>query len=101
MVMHSLGLQLQSKNTKWSHIELLELIDEYGSINKAASSMGMSYKAAWLAVEAINNMSREPVLLRQTGGTQGGGTQLTDYGRRFVHLYRCIEDEQKKTFCKP
>lgn len=46
MVMHSLGLQLQSKNTKWSHIELLELIDEYGSINKAASSMGMSYKAA-------------------------------------------------------
>ncbi|MGI9142985.1 MAG: winged helix-turn-helix domain-containing protein, partial [Fluviibacter sp.] len=40
----SLGLPLQSKNTKWNHIELLELIDEYGSINKAATSMGMSYK---------------------------------------------------------
>lgn len=96
----SLGLPLQSKNTKWSHIELLELIDEYGSINKAASSMGMSYKAAWLAVEAINNMSKEPVVLRQTGGSQGGGTQLTGYGRKFVHLYRCIEDEQRKLFQK-
>ena len=96
----SIGLPLQSKNTKWSHIELLELIDEYGSINKAATSMGMSYKAAWLAVEAINNLSKEPVVLRQTGGNQGGGTQLTGYGRRFVHLYRCVEEEQKKLFEK-
>jgi molybdate transport system regulatory protein len=93
-----LGLPLQGKNTKWNHIELLELIDEYGSINKAATTMGMSYKAAWLAVEAINNMSREPVVVRQTGGTLGGGTHLTDYGRRFVHLYRCLEEEQKKLF---
>lgn len=96
----SFGLPLQGKNTKWSHIELLELIDEYGSINKAASTMGMSYKAAWLAVEAINNMSKEPLVLRQTGGSQGGGTQLTGYGRRFVHLYRCVEDEQRKLFEK-
>lgn len=94
------GLPLQGKNTKWNHIELLELIDEYGSINKAASTMGMSYKAAWLAVEAINNMSKEPVVLRQAGGSQGGGTQLTGYGRRFVHLYRCVEDEQDKLFQK-
>ena len=71
------GLPLQGKNTKWNHIELLELIDEYGSINKAASTMGMSYKAAWLAVEAINNMSKEPVVLRQAGGSQGGGTQFS------------------------
>lgn len=96
----SLDLPLQGKNTKWNHIELLELIDEHGSINKAASSMGMSYKAAWLAVEAINNMSIEKVVIRQTGGSRGGGTQLTGYGRRFVHLYRCVEDEQQKLFKK-
>lgn len=100
MPVPSLGLPLKSKNTKWSHIELLELIDEYGSINKAATHMGMSYKAAWLAIEAINNMSNVPVVLRQTGGNQGGGTQLTGYGRRFVHLYRCVEDEQIKLFEK-
>lgn len=94
----ALGLPLQGKNTRWSHIELLELIDEYGSINKAASSMGMSYKAAWLAIDSINNMSKEAFVARQTGGSQGGGTQLTSYGRRFVHLYRCVEEEQKKLF---
>lgn len=100
MPVPSLGLPLMNKNTKWSHIELLELIDEYGSINKAAMHMGMSYKAAWLAVEAINNLSNEPVVLRQTGGSQGGGTQLTGYGRRFVHLYRCVEAQQKRLFEK-
>lgn len=100
MSIQSLGLPLQGKNTRWSHIELLELIDEHGSINKAASTMGMSYKAAWLAIESINNMSKEPVVLRQTGGSQGGGTLLTGYGRRFVHLYRCVEEEQKKLFEK-
>lgn len=96
----SFGIPLHGKNTRWSHIELLELIDDCGSINKAASSMGMSYKAAWLAIESINNLSQEPMVVRQTGGAQGGGTQLTSYGRRFVHLYRCLEEEQRKLFEK-
>lgn len=100
MTHSALGLPLMGRNTRWSHIELLQLIDDYGSINKAASSMGMSYKAAWLAVESINNLSQEPMVHRQTGGNQGGGTTLTAYGRRFVHLYRCLEDEQRKLFAK-
>lgn len=96
----AIALPLSGRQTRWSHIELLELIDDCGSINKAAAQMGMSYKAAWLAIESINNLSQEPMVLRQTGGPQGGGTQLTPYGRRFVHLYRCLEEEQKKLFEK-
>lgn len=85
----ALGLPLQGKNTRWSHIELLELIDEYGSINKAASSMGMSYKAAWLAIDSINNMSKEAIVARQTGGSQGGEDALR--ARSAPSLEACSE----------
>ena len=92
------GLPLHGRSTRWNHIELLELIDGCGSISKAASSMGMSYKAAWSAVESINNIARQPMLCRQSGGNKGGGTHLTEYGRRFLHVYRSLEDEQRKLF---
>ncbi|MEZ5579956.1 MAG: LysR family transcriptional regulator [Candidatus Competibacteraceae bacterium] len=59
-------------------VELLEHIDECGSIARAAKRMGMSYKTAWDAVEAMNNLADRPLVVRATGGKGGGGTQLTD-----------------------
>jgi molybdate transport system regulatory protein len=86
------GLSKQ-RGKRWDHLELLERIDVSGSISAAATAMGMSYKAAWQAVEAINNLSREPLVVRQPGGSTGGGTCLTDYGRRVVATYRRLEKE--------
>jgi molybdate transport system regulatory protein len=83
----------KARGKRWDHLELLERIDAAGSISAAAAAMGMSYKAAWQAVEAINNLSREPLLVRQTGGSTGGGTCLTEYGRRMVATYRRLEQE--------
>ena len=40
----------------------------------------MSYKSAWEAVEAMNNLSISPIVTRETGGAGGGGTTLTNYG---------------------
>ena len=81
---------------RWDHLELLERIDVSGSISTAASTMGMSYKAAWQAVEGMNNLSEHPVVERQTGGLNGGGTRLTTYGRRVVVAYRRLEKEREK-----
>jgi molybdate transport system regulatory protein len=81
------------RGKRWDHLELLERIDVSGSISAAATAMGMSYKAAWQAVEAINNLSPEPLVIRQPGGSTGGGTCLTDYGRRMVATYRRLEQE--------
>lgn len=83
----------KSRGKRWDHLELLERIDASGSISSAATAMGMSYKAAWQAVEAINNLSHEAVLIRQPGGSTGGGTCLTEYGRRMVATYRRLEQE--------
>ncbi|GHU16928.1 ModE family transcriptional regulator [Betaproteobacteria bacterium] len=74
-------------------IRLLEAIDQHGSINSAAQHVPISYKAAWDAVDAMNNLADEPLVTRAVGGKNGGGTRLTDYGRRIVALYRALEAE--------
>lgn len=85
-----------SRGRRWDHLELLERIDSSGSISTAATAMGMSYKAAWQAVEAMNNLSEQPLVERQAGGRRGGGTTLTAYGRRVVGAYRRLETEREK-----
>ena len=85
-----------AKGRRWDHLELLERIDATGSISSAANAIGMSYKAAWEAVESINNLSAQPLVERKTGGQKGGGTTLTPYGRRLVGAYRRIEQEREQ-----
>lgn len=80
-------------------IELLELIEQSGSISKAAKSMKMSYKAAWDAVNAMNNLADRPIVSRETGGKGGGGTTLTAYGKELIAVYKQAETEHR-TFLK-
>lgn len=77
-------------------VELLELIRETGSISQAAKRMGISYKAAWEAVEAMNNLAERPLVERSTGGHGGGGTVLTGYGARVIESWRALEGEYRK-----
>ncbi|MFP4616262.1 MAG: TOBE domain-containing protein [Thiohalorhabdus sp.] len=71
--------------------ELLERIDELGSMAKAARAMGMGYKRAWDMVEAMNNRADAPLVERVTGGRGGGGTRLTEHGRRMIEEFRAAE----------
>lgn len=89
-----------AKGRRWDHLELLERIDATGSISSAANDMGMSYKAAWEAVEAINNLSEQALVERRAGGQHGGGTTLTTYGRRVVGAYRRLEQEREQVLVK-
>jgi molybdate transport system regulatory protein len=74
-------------------ISLLEAIGRTGSISQAAKAVPLSYKAAWDAVDAMNNAAERPLVARATGGRNGGGTQLTDYGRKVIAMYRAVELE--------
>jgi molybdate transport system regulatory protein len=76
-----------------TRIRLLEAIERCGSISQAAKEVPLSYKAAWDAVDAMNNLAEHPLVERAVGGRHGGGTLLTDYGRRVVSLYRAMEAE--------
>ncbi|RRS30804.1 MAG: molybdenum-binding protein [Epsilonproteobacteria bacterium (ex Lamellibrachia satsuma)] len=74
-------------------IELLYAIEEYGSISKAAKAVPMSYKSAWEAVDAMNNLSEQPIVQRETGGKNGGGTTITPYGSQLLETYRVLKEE--------
>jgi len=74
-------------------VRLLEAIEQHGSISQAARHVPLSYKAAWDAVDAMNNLADTPLVERSTGGRAGGGTTLTDHGRRVIALYRAVEGE--------
>lgn len=71
-------------------IELLERIDALGSIRQAALAMGMSYRAAWDAVDAMNQRAGVELIVRQTGGSRGGGARLSEAGHRLIALYRAL-----------
>ena len=74
-------------NRKVDRVALLEKLAELGSITAAAKAVGISYKGAWEAIEALNNLSDAPLVERTVGGTGGGGTRLTKHGEKV--LSRC------------
>lgn len=71
--------------------DLLEAIAESGSISAAARQMGMSYKRAWDLVDTMNKSFREPLVHTATGGSHGGGAQMTEFGHEVLRRYREIE----------
>ena len=76
-----------------TRVRLLEAIAQHGSISQAAKHVPISYKAAWDAVDAMNNLADQPLVQRSAGGPAGGGTVLTEHGRRVVAMYRAVEGE--------
>ena len=77
-------------------IELLRAIEQHGSISKAAKAVPMSYKSAWEAVDTMNALSPEPIVSRETGGKDGGGTTITEYGRQLLENYAILKEEHSR-----
>ena len=72
-------------------VSLLEQVGETGSIAAAGRTLNMSYRRAWLLIDSLNQAFVEPVVIRRSGGSGGGGAELTDLGREIISRYRCIE----------
>lgn len=77
-------------------VELLRQIAVTGSITQAAKAVDLSYKAAWDAVAAMNNMAERPLVASATGGKHGGGSRITEYGLRQIQLYDAVEGEYRR-----
>ena len=77
-------------------IRLLELVGESGSIQKAATAMAMSYAHAWKLVQETSATFGTPLVDASAGGAKGGGTKLTELGRKVVDLYRRAERQAAK-----
>jgi len=71
--------------------DLLDAIAAEGSISAAARVLGMSYRRAWLLVDAMNRCWQEPLVETAPGGSARGGARITPYGRGILHLYRNLQ----------
>jgi molybdate transport system regulatory protein len=67
-------------------VELLQRIRETGSISKAAKAMKMSYKAAWDAVDAMNNAWSSPLV-----ASDPAGSRLTEDAERLITEFQQAE----------
>lgn len=76
-------------------VDLLEAIGRTGSISAAGRELGMSYRRAWLLVDALNHMFPDPLVTTAAGGSHGGGAKLTDYGRGVAAAYRRVEERAR------
>jgi molybdate transport system regulatory protein len=61
-------------------LDILRRIGQVGSISEAARGAGVSYKAAWQAIDTLTNLAGAPLVQRTVGGSGGGGAQLTSTG---------------------
>ncbi|MFA7601712.1 MAG: winged helix-turn-helix domain-containing protein [Novosphingobium sp.] len=71
--------------------DLLEAIRRCGSISGAGRDMGMSYRRAWLLVDAMNRCWREPLVETSPGSAHGGGARVTPFGDRVLTHYRALQ----------
>ncbi len=71
--------------------DLLDAIAAHGSITAAAREMGMSYRRAWLLVDAMNRCWSAPLVETSPGRAQGSGARLSDTGRRVLDQYRRLQ----------
>ena len=72
--------------------QLLQQISELGSIRRAAASMGMSYRKAWLLIQEVQKTFDGSIVTAEAGGVAGGGTQLTELGSTLLKIYRRVEN---------
>lgn len=79
----ALTRQLSSMVDK--RFDILRRIGETGSISEAARTAGVSYKAAWQAIETLSNLAGSPLVEKVVGGSKGG-TRLTPVGEQVLKL---------------
>lgn len=74
-------------------IALLEAVGERGSIAAAAKQLGLSYKGAWDAIQALNNLFDAPLIAASSGGRTGGAAVITPRGHAVIKAFRQVERE--------
>ncbi|MFB2659808.1 TOBE domain-containing protein [Shewanella mangrovisoli] len=76
-------------------IALLCQVANTGSISQGAKLAGISYKAAWDAINEMNTTMPEPVVSSEKGGKGGGGAKLTEFGERLLKVYSITSQVQE------
>lgn len=71
-------------------MQLLQGVEQSGSLHQSAAAMGMSYSKAWKLLKGLEREWGTPLLERHAGGKQGGGSALTPAGKRLLTEYEAM-----------
>jgi len=82
---------------KW---RLLEAIDEKGSLSAASIALNISYRKAWGDLKKAEALLGTLLIDKQRGGAFGGTTNLTEYGKKYLALYKSFHKKLDTVFNK-
>ncbi len=82
-----------SRRAGEDRLALLEAIARRGSITAAGEEIGLGFRAAWDAVQALNNLFPRPLVRAQAGGRSGGVASLTPEGVAALNALRHVQAE--------
>lgn len=71
-------------------MRLMALIEELGSLNKAAKELGMSYRRAWGRIQETEQRLGQPIVIRKRGRK---GYELTDFGRSIIKSWMVFQKD--------
>lgn len=77
-------------------LEILRLISSSGSISQAARDAGVSYKAAWQAIDTLTNLAGVVLVERAVGGSGGGGASLTAAGEKLLLVAHLLAEARTR-----
>ncbi|WP_294966681.1 LysR family transcriptional regulator [Sulfurimonas sp.] len=72
--------------------QILELIDETGSISEASKRVGMNYKKAWTHIKILQEYIEDDLVVVKKG-RDSGGTSLTPKAKELITKYKQLEQE--------
>ncbi len=81
-------------------LDILRRIGEAGSISEAARGAGVSYKAAWQALENLSTLAGARLIDKAVGGSGGGGARLTDAGRQLLDAADRLNDAKRSVLAE-
>ena len=66
---------------------LLSQVEETQSVRTACQRMQISYSTGWNIIRTLESQLSKPLITRTQGGSGGGKSYLTDYGRLLLERY--------------
>ena len=76
--------------------EILEYIEQTGSIAKAAKLLDMNYKKAWSHIKILEELIEDDLVLTKKGQASDSGTKLTEKAQELIHLYKILDEDIKE-----
>ncbi|MGI6721381.1 MAG: NTP transferase domain-containing protein [Anaerovoracaceae bacterium] len=77
-------------------VYFLKKIEETGSMNRACKELEMAYSRGWKSVKYAESQLGFPLIEKQTGGRNGGGSALTEEGLQYIAKYEKLRKRIEK-----